>query len=95
MPSNYDAHRFAQDLRTLLQHQPGNEAALDDWYRRVQEIVVRLEHSDTSFKLPPGVWRWLHDADLRMTDPDYDRWCTDELLEALRVLDAQPPGTSG
>ncbi len=93
MPNTYDARRFAQDLRTLLDHPPQNDAALDEWYQQVHQIFARIKHSDASFKLPSGIWRWLHDADLRMTDPDYDLWCTDELLKALRLLESLPPGT--
>lgn len=83
----YGPKELAADLRRLMEHQPADEDALDDWYARTHEVKLRIEAAPESFPIPGGIWRWLNDADMRLSTPWYDEMCTRMLMDALRELE--------
>lgn len=61
---------IAERLRQLQASSPATGAGLDLWYRQSQAFASWLSRGP-SVALPAQLWHYLHDADIRVKEPEY------------------------
>jgi len=65
-----DRRELAYVLRRLAEWEIREERDLELWYE-VARAVNEWLAAPRSVSVPRELWRWLADADLRFSDPDY------------------------
>jgi hypothetical protein len=75
---------IALELRRLQQTSPASRDGLDGWYADGRRFVEWQHSKFPDVRLPPQVMFYLHDADLRVKDPEY-RVAQDEALDEIIV----------
>ncbi len=73
---------LASDLRHLRERSSIEAADLDGWHREVRIVVERWRRDLPGVPIAPEIWRYLHDADIRLRDPDY-RGTQEALLDVI------------
>ena len=73
---------IAQKLRQLQQSSPIAPDGLDDWYTSARRFTEWQYATFPSIRLPSQVVFYLHDADIRVKDPEY-RKNQDEVLNTI------------
>lgn len=88
---------IAAGLRQLRRSSPIAEQALPEWNEQSRRFAGRLTGDFSAVDLPEEVWHYLHDADLRIKDPDYKQTqdqTMDEIIADLeRGIVPAPRGT--
>lgn len=72
---------IAQRLRELQATSPATKDELDAWYQQARGFTEWLSHGP-DVTLPAQLWHYLHDADIRVKDPEY-RASQDEIISGL------------
>ncbi len=73
---------IASRLRTLQQASPTTKDGLAAWYSESRVFAQWLELQPSAVDLPEEVWHYLHDADIRVKDPER-REQQDKMLSAI------------
>lgn len=73
---------IARELRRLQQSSPTRRDDLDDWYEDARRFTHWEHATFPDVRLPALVMFYLHDADLRLEDPEY-RQSQDKALDEL------------
>lgn len=77
---------IASELRRLQQSSPSQREGLDGWYADARRFTQWEHATFPEVRLPPLVMFYLHDADLRVKDPEYRQMqdsALDELIASL------------
>ncbi|WP_454832686.1 hypothetical protein [Pseudoxanthomonas wuyuanensis] len=61
---------IARRLRQLQRASPTSKDGLDAWYSDARGFAKWLESQPAAVDLPEQVWHYLHDADIRVKDPE-------------------------
>lgn len=77
MANSQQLQDIAKQLRELQRTSPINAADLADW-----DASARKFSSALDVPLPPHVMHYLHDADIRIKDPEY-RASQDEMMAGI------------
>ena len=89
---------IAAGLRQLRRSSPVAEQSLPEWNEQSRRFADRLGADFSAVDLPEEVWHYLHDADLRIKDPDYKRTqdqTMDEIIADLeRGIVPEPRGAA-
>ena len=72
-----ELREIAAQLRELRRTSPSDKSGLDAW-----DAAARNFSEAVSIRLPPQVMHYLHDADIRIKDPDY-RAAQDEMIDGV------------
>jgi hypothetical protein len=87
---------IARDLRRLQKSSPNSRDELDAWYLDARRFVEKLGDAHPDVSLPQQVWRFLHDADIRVKDQSYALQQNEALSEVIASLEAGfIPASSG
>lgn len=82
-----DRRELAHVLRRLAQWEIREAKDLELWYD-VARAVNEWLAAPRSVSVPRELWRWLADADLRLTDPDTARMQNAFIERYIRELEA-------
>ena len=78
---------IAQELRRLQQSSPISRDGLDSWYAAGRQFVKWQHSTFPDVHLPPQVMFYLHDADIRVKDPEYRKDQDEVLAEIITSLE--------
>ena len=78
---------IAQELRRLQQCSPLSRDDLDSWYAAGRQFVEWQHSAFPDVHLPPQVMFYLHDADIRIKDPEYRKDQDEVLAEIIAGLE--------
>jgi hypothetical protein len=87
MASQSQLREIAQELRRLQQSSPVSRDGLDSWYAAGREFVKWQHSAFPNLQLPPHVMFYLHDADIRVKDPEYRKGQDEVLNEIIANLE--------
>jgi len=82
MTTASNLREIAQELRRLQRYSPTCHNELADWYADSRRFVEWQHSKFPEVELPSEVMSYLHDADIRLKDPDY-RMAQDKALEQV------------
>lgn len=78
---------IARELRRLQQSSPVSPDGLASWFVAGQQFVKWQRSACPEVKLPPHVMHYLHDADIRLRDPEYRKEQDRVLAEFIASLE--------
>jgi hypothetical protein len=78
---------IATELRRLLLSSPTSKDALAAWYEDSRRFSDRLDADFPGVDLPEEVWHFLHDADLRVKDPQHKQMQDQMIKEIIADLE--------
>ncbi len=78
---------IAQELRRLQQSSPISRDGLDSWSAAGRQFVKWQHSTFPDVRLPPQVMFYLHDADIRLRDPEHRKGQDEALDEIIASLE--------
>ena len=76
--------QLATRLRELQRFSPTTNDGLEAWYAEAHRFSEELRSNYSGVGVPAQVWHYLHDADIRVKEPEY-RLAQDDMLTDIIV----------